>query len=192
MNTEQEHENIHDEHAITGYTRLPGTARTTVVGHIPRELSRYIWFAIELGAVVTGKVKSARYRLSPLLQGGLEIPVFIKVEWSNENALKILAQQVNKVTPLNNEYKDDSKEILNEILGADYDDNNAAVDDYEVDMDIDIVGPFDSIEPEGNVSDGEENDASDGINSDRENNFGHIIKRKKRIVISSDDDDDDQ
>ena len=90
------------------------------MGHIPREFSRHIWFALNMGATVTGKVISERYRPSPLLQGGLEIPIEISVEWENETALRILAE---KVRPLENkmEYNDESKEILKEILGEDGD-----------------------------------------------------------------------
>ena len=69
---------------------LPGTLDLTIVGHIPRELSRYIWFALQLGAGITGKVKSDRHRPSPLLQGGLKIPVIVTVEWKDANKLSIL------------------------------------------------------------------------------------------------------
>ena len=82
---DQEIGNIHDDFAVAGSVLLPGTQHLTIVGHIPRELSRYIWFALELGAEITGKVKSDRHRPSPLLQGGLEIPVTVTVEWKDEN-----------------------------------------------------------------------------------------------------------
>ena len=75
-----EWDNGHDDFAVAGYARLPGRPRMSVVGHIPRELSRHIWFALDLGARVTGKIKSDQYRPSPLLQGGLEIPVTVIVE----------------------------------------------------------------------------------------------------------------
>ena len=73
-----------------------------------------------MGATITGKVISERYRPSLLLHGGLEIPIEISVEWENETALRILAE---KVRPLENktEYNDESKEILKEILGEDGD-----------------------------------------------------------------------
>ena len=90
-----------------------------VIGHMPRELSRHIWFALDLGARVIGNVISEQFRPSPLLQCGLEIPE-IKVEWENETALHILKE---KVSPLNVQeaYKDDSKGILREILVEDHD-----------------------------------------------------------------------
>ena len=83
MQFRQEQENIHDNFAVTGYATLPGIARMCAVGHMPRELSRHNWFARDLGVRVIGKVISEQFRPSPLLQGGLEIPVEIKVEWEN-------------------------------------------------------------------------------------------------------------
>ena len=80
----QEQENIHDNFAVAWYATLPGIARMCVVGHMPRELSRHIWFALDLGSRVIGKVISEQFRPSPLLQGGLEIPGEITFEWENE------------------------------------------------------------------------------------------------------------
>ena len=44
-----------------------------VVGHMPREISRYTWFAIEGGANITAQVVSTNAKRFPLTQGGLEI-----------------------------------------------------------------------------------------------------------------------
>ena len=38
----QERGNQHDNFAVAGSTRLPGRSVPTTVGHIPREISRYI------------------------------------------------------------------------------------------------------------------------------------------------------
>ena len=73
-----------NDFAVVGYARLPERTRMSVVGHILYELSRHIWFALDLGARLRGKVKSDQYRPSPLLQGGLEIHVTVIVEWGNE------------------------------------------------------------------------------------------------------------
>ena len=97
---------------------LRGTLDVTIVGHIPRELSSYIWFALQLGAEITGKVKSDRHRPSPLLQGGLEIPVTVTVEWKVANKLSILKENVASVGySMVESYKDDSEYILKKILG---------------------------------------------------------------------------
>ena len=51
---------------------LRGTIRPPVVGHLPREISM---FTIVHGGRVSFKVINAHHRRSPLVQGGLEIPV---------------------------------------------------------------------------------------------------------------------
>ena len=64
--------------------KLPGTLALSIVGHISHELRRLIWYAIKNGTRITTMVLSAKTNNSPLVQGGLEIPVSIKVEWENE------------------------------------------------------------------------------------------------------------
>ena len=61
----QERNNEHDRFA--GQTNLPGTLSPSTVGHIPLELSRYIWYALERGASINAEVKSAKYKPSPLV-----------------------------------------------------------------------------------------------------------------------------
>lgn len=45
------------------------------VGHIPRELSRYVYYFLNEGGSVTGTVSSVQHRVSPIPEGGLEIPI---------------------------------------------------------------------------------------------------------------------
>jgi hypothetical protein len=85
----QEKNNKYDRYAVSGSARIPGKIGRVVVGHIPRELSRYIWYALEDEAIVSGKVISEKYKSSPLFQGGLEIPIKVNVGWSNEKSMAI-------------------------------------------------------------------------------------------------------
>ena len=103
-------------------TNLPGTLCPSTVGHIPLELSRYIWYALERGASVNAEVKSVKYKPSPLVQGGLEIPIEVTVRWADERGLQILKEKVNSVRyPVGDEesYIDDSRKILKLILPND-------------------------------------------------------------------------
>ena len=51
------------------------------VGHIPREISRYVYFFIkQKGGRVYGKLKSLKYKPSPIPSGGLEVPLLLKFE----------------------------------------------------------------------------------------------------------------
>ena len=64
---------MHDRFAIDGKTMLLGKLELSTVGHVPREISQYIWYASLHGAVVTVEVKDNEPKNSPLVQGGLEI-----------------------------------------------------------------------------------------------------------------------
>ena len=54
--------NQYDKYAVADYTKLPGKMVLCVVGHMPREVSRYPWFATQ--------VVSTNTKRSPLTQGG--------------------------------------------------------------------------------------------------------------------------
>ena len=95
---------------------LPNKLARVVVGHIPREISRHTWHAILNGALITGKVENAQSKAS-LVQGGLEIIMRLKVQWNDEKKLNIFKAKINEVAyPINEEYVDDSENILNELL----------------------------------------------------------------------------
>ena len=53
------------------------------VGHAPRELSRFIFYFIQEGVLLTGTVASTTSRISPIPKGGLEVP--ISMHFTHEN-----------------------------------------------------------------------------------------------------------
>ena len=63
----------------------------SVVGHLPREISRITYFIITHGAQVSCRMTDMHYRRSPLVQGGIEIPceVTVKMNLSDQNMLAI-------------------------------------------------------------------------------------------------------
>ena len=83
--------NRHDRYAIAVMKRLPGRLAASVVGHLPREISRFTHFIIVHGAKVSCKVVDVHHRRSPLVQGGLEIPceVTVEMEMTDTNSLAI-------------------------------------------------------------------------------------------------------
>ena len=84
---------------------------------MPRELSRFIWYATERGAPITAALVSTQAKDSPLVQAGLEVPVIVKVEWENEINLQRLKKKVASLSySLEGDYVDESKDILEEIL----------------------------------------------------------------------------
>ena len=118
----QEKDNKHDRFAVAWQTILPGTIFPSTAVHIPIELSRYVWHALQREAVIKGEVTAINYNLSPLVQGGLEIPIAVTVKWDDKNAIDILRKKVEEVSyPLGEDdrYTDESKDILNLILKDD-------------------------------------------------------------------------
>ena len=67
-------------YAIAANKRLRGRLADSIIGHLPREISRATRFFLLRGGMVHLKVTHENYRRSPLIQGGLEIPVEVICE----------------------------------------------------------------------------------------------------------------
>lgn len=113
-----ERNNQHDRYAIAATKLLPGRLSNVTLGHLPREISRFTRFLISRGADVFVTVKDAHFRRSPLIQGGLEIPVeaTVRMEASTKNIeaierFKQLVEQHYK-EPVNGQFEDCTKEVL--------------------------------------------------------------------------------
>ena len=50
-----------------------------VVGHLPREISRFCKFFCDYGGELSAVMRDPKYRRSPISQGGWEIPITLKV-----------------------------------------------------------------------------------------------------------------
>ena len=131
----REHNNPYDKFAVTGKVMMKGKIGLIVVGHLPRELSRYIWFSIGEGAKFEAEVHKEKPMASPLVQGGLEIPIKVSVTWDEPKKLSILVVKVKQVEyPLTKEYVNDSKNILKGLrIEKDKDDDNVEFQTETVD-----------------------------------------------------------
>ena len=80
LSAEREHGNVDDHFAIA--VREHGGTRADearpLVGHLPREFSRVLWYFLLHGGVVECEL-TGRQR-SPLEQGGLEIPCCVTLQ----------------------------------------------------------------------------------------------------------------
>ena len=54
------------------------------VGPVPRELSRFIFYFIQQGGLVTGTVASTTPRILPITGGGLEVPILMHITHENK------------------------------------------------------------------------------------------------------------
>ena len=90
------------------------------VGHIPREISRHVYFFIKSeGGSVNGTVISTKYRMSPIPAGGLEIPLLLTFSCSkaiNFEKMKKFVQTLYNYkftgTVIEEENSDDEEEII--------------------------------------------------------------------------------
>ena len=77
-----------DPYACAVKSRHPFFNMLVTVGHIPREISRHVYYFIkEEGGHVDGTVLSLQYRPSPIPTGGLEIPLMLQFSCSRLSTL---------------------------------------------------------------------------------------------------------
>ena len=116
-----EQNNLYDRYAIVAQKKLPGQLEPSTIGHLPKEISRFTRFIIHYGATVTVRVISDNHRRSPLIQGGLEIPVEVSVMMiSSENNNAALANYKELVSqnykePVDGNFEDVTDMILKEF-----------------------------------------------------------------------------
>ena len=130
--------------------------------HVPREISRFTRFIILHGATVKVKVSDTKYRRSPLIQGGLEIPVEVEVQMENssENQQALSKYQTlvaeNYHEPVNGKYVDATPDILKALDCEDEltdfeDEGNEEVDTNTADLDSVVLQTGSGSVPLGSV-----------------------------------------
>ena len=97
------------------------------------------------GAKFEALVHQEKEKPSPLVQGGLEIIIKMKVTWESQEKLTILSAKVAEIAyPVDADYKDDSKVILIvlQVEEEDDDDEKEAEENFDDDDDDDDVEIF--------------------------------------------------
>ena len=62
------------------YSEIKGKIESlTLIGHLPREISRFSKYFLEYNSKLDAMVCSTKFHRSPLPQGGLEIPIKLQV-----------------------------------------------------------------------------------------------------------------
>ena len=136
LRVQLEPSNLHDAYAVAIKKRLPGFIAESVVGHIPREVSRITHFIIVHGGRVSCRVTDVHHRRSPLIQGGLEIPAEITVEMDlNEDNVLAMKKYESLVEeyykePVDGKFEDATDDIL-ESLKSDNDEDASETDSDE-------------------------------------------------------------
>ena len=91
---DREHNNRYNKAVDAGKVTMKGKIGLIVVGYVPGELSQYICFSIGEGAKFEAEVHKEKPMASPLVQGGLEIPIKVSVTWDEPKKLSILVVKV--------------------------------------------------------------------------------------------------
>ena len=73
VNIKRDKINLFDPHAMGLYCQMKESL--TLVGHLPREISRLCKYFLEYNSEPDATVRSEKFRRSPLPQGYLEIPI---------------------------------------------------------------------------------------------------------------------
>ena len=132
-----------------------GRIGEVTVGHIPRELSRFVFYFIHEGGSVTGTVAGITPRPSPIPEGGLEIPIIMHFVHESKVILRkmktFVDDQVKKMTEIfrfesTEEAKEEEEDEAIEEIVVQSDDNNEG--DFE---DIDFESEDTHIFNEGVV-----------------------------------------
>ena len=82
---------------MAGKIMLPGTLVASIVGHIPKEISRYTRYIVKHGASVDAFVLATHHRPSPLIQGGLEVPIKLVVKLTDNEVNSAKLQKYRKI-----------------------------------------------------------------------------------------------
>ena len=144
LDTIHEENNPNDHYAVAVMRKTVSRLTPVVVGHLPREISRFTRFIILHGATVKVKVSDTKYRRSPLIQGRLEIPVEVQMENSSENQQALSKYETliaeNYQEPVNGKYVDATPDILKALYSEDQltdfeDEGDEEVDTNTADLD---------------------------------------------------------
>ena len=112
----REHDNVHDRFAVSGLATLHGRLAPVVVNSLSKGIKPLCVVFSRKRPKVYRRSTNTEAKRSPLIQGGLEIPIKVNVQWTDSRNLAVLKQRTEKVSYLiETDYTDDSKSILAEI-----------------------------------------------------------------------------
>ena len=130
--------NYFNRYAIAAYRQFGATE--TIVSHLPRELSRYLYFITFHGAHIVCKVINTHHRRSPLVQGGLEIPVEVILSMDSSDAYKQALRrcqnwvELKYKEPIDGQFRDATAEILRMLQDSDKSQDESSTDESNNDL----------------------------------------------------------
>ena len=132
-------DNHYDRYALACRKKLPGHLFESIVGHLSKESSRFTYFIILHGARVSVKVVSVHHRRSPLVQGGLEIPIKLTIEMEHTEKSQLSIKKYEALIrekykePVNGRFEDATAAILDGLQLSEDEENS---DDSELELEL--------------------------------------------------------
>ena len=88
-----------DQYAVAWMTKSKEKLLANVAGHVPQEISRFVYFFLHHGGIVDATVEDERYRPSPIAKGGLEI--VLRATFKIEDSKRFLLLRPNELIEKN-------------------------------------------------------------------------------------------
>ena len=119
-----------DPYSIAWMLKRVDKLSPEVVGHIPQENSRFVWFFMERGGTINGEVVDGKRRSSPIANGGLEINLKVSfcIADLKRRYLVRLMELINKnYKSTENEIEESSDEVFLNPEDSEFEDLDEAV-----------------------------------------------------------------
>ena len=90
----------HDPYSIAWKKKNKSKITADVVGHVPKEISRAVFFFISRGGKVIGRVLNEKRCPSPIPKGGLEILLMVQFKIADEKRkyMELLKEIITQIT----------------------------------------------------------------------------------------------
>ena len=90
----------HDPYSIAWKKKNKSKITADVVGHVPKEISRAVFFFISRGGKVVGRVLDEKCYPSPIPKGGLEILLMVQFKIADEKRkyMELLKEIITQIT----------------------------------------------------------------------------------------------
>ena len=173
---------MYDPYALALLTKLAETIlEMDIVGHLPREISRFCRYFVNYGRKLEVRVTDINYSRSPIPSGGLEIPILLIVIKANASPL-FMGKMINYMK----EYYTEPENIVPEIAPGDESDTSdygpelnessartdSAVYLVEIDDDVSDIDNNDALGPSGLTRKRNHNNV---LFSDEEDSYAIVI-----------------
>ena len=102
-----------------------------IIGHVPREISRFIWFFFTHGEKMDASVLSIRPLPSPIPSGGLEIMLKAKLTIDEKHAqiLKYIQQLISENYEPNTDIETDETDTKSDITDEQLEEEENGIDE---------------------------------------------------------------